>query len=73
MMTLDRALKVYKATYDWTNDRIMDLLGLGHSAYASRRKGQTEFTARELHILSEMLGKSMEEVYEMLPEINHRP
>lgn len=69
--TLERALKIYKATYDVTYDYFADLLDIRRDAFLKKRKGQSQFSAKELHELSEALGMSMDECYELLPPINH--
>jgi len=71
MTRLDTELNVYKARYQWTNERLCDVLGIKDTAFRSKRKGKVPFTAKELVKLAQVLGMSIEETYELLPEINH--
>ena len=71
MLQIDTELDVYKRRHSWTNEQLCDVLGIGDTAFRSKRKGRSPFSARELKIVADLLGVSMEEAYEMLPEINH--
>lgn len=71
MSAIDTELNVYKARFQWTNEHLCEVLDISDTAFRSKRKGRAPFTARELKRLSELLGKSMDEIYDMLPEINH--
>lgn len=73
---LDAELGAYKGRYGVNDQYVRDVLGrgdsaLGKDAYIRKRKGTVEFTARELKRLAEMLGMTLDQVYELLPEINH--
>lgn len=69
---LEHALRIYKATYDVTDAFFMDVIGIkSRSTWKYLRTGKREFSAKQLHQLSIALGIGMNELYEMLPAINH--
>lgn len=73
MSDLDTELRVYKARYKETNQFFCDLLGICEDALIKKRKGIRQFTVREAKILADTLGMTLDELYEILPDINHQP
>lgn len=73
---LDAELGAYKGRYAVSDSFFCDLLGKGgkplyKDTYTAKRKGEREFTFREVWALSNTLGISLDELGELLPEINH--
>ena len=73
---LDAEIGAYKGRYGVTNKYFCDLLGkngkpLNRESFLAKRKGQLEFTYREVKVLAKTLGLSIDEISELLPEINH--
>ena len=68
----ERALRVYKGTYDVNDTFFMDVIGIKSRTTWNRiRHGAVPLTVPQFRKLSDVLGMSMDELYEMLPDINH--
>ena len=69
---LERAIRIYKATYDVTDEFFLDVLGISsRTTWKNLRSGKREFSAKHMYQLSKVLAVPMEELYAMLPAINH--
>lgn len=73
---LDAEIGAYKGRYGVTNKFFYDLLGkdgkpLSKNSFLAKRRGDVEFTYREVKVLARTLGLSIDEISELLPEINH--
>ena len=74
--SLDAELGAYKGRYGLSNDFFLDVLGrddkpLGKNPFLAKRRGTQEFTFREVKVLADLLGMTLNEIDEILPEINH--
>ena len=71
---LERLMNDYKFVHNATNDFFCDVLGrdkpLDYRTFVRKRSGKSEFTAREAAILADLFGKSLADMYELLPAIN---
>ena len=73
---LDAELGAYKGRYGVNYQYFCDLLGkdgkpLYKDSLIAKRKGTKEFTVREAKVLADILRMSLDELYEILPDINH--
>lgn len=70
--TLERAIRIYKATYDVTDTFFLDVLGLAsRTTWKRLRTGKREFTVKQAFTLAETLGMDVVDLYRILPESNH--
>ena len=71
-MTLERTLRIYKATYDVTDTFFLDLLGpMTRTTWKRIRDGKSEMSLRQAASLAHALGMTIDELYELSPSINH--
>ncbi len=69
---LERAIRIYKATYDVNDEFFLDVLGIkSRTTWKNLRSGKREFSSKHLYQLSKLLAIPMDELYDMLPAINH--
>lgn len=68
---LDRALAHYFVDSGSTWNSVADYLGMTPKALRMKRSGSVAFTARETHLLAELLDRTMDEVYGLMPKQSH--
>ena len=69
---LERAVRIYKATYDVSDEFFLDVLDIkSRTTWKNLRSGKREFSAKQMYQLARVLNVSLDEVYDMLPAINH--
>ena len=59
-------LKGYRASKDLSQGKMAELLDLGKTAYRNKEKRITSFKLEEAYKLAEILGISLQEVYDAI-------
>lgn len=67
---LYRAVKAYAAETGTTLNAISKAVGCDYQVFNKRLNGTRKFSFGEAYRLSEILGISMEKLYQMAPEVN---
>ena len=62
-MSTTRIIKSLRELHDLTQEQIAQKLGISKQAYFKKENGITEFTISEAKNLSEIFGKSVEEIF----------
>lgn len=65
---LDKAIGHFIVDHGGTQQQFADMLGISDTAWRKKRMGKSRFYADECYLLAQALGKTMEEVYRLLPE-----
>lgn len=68
---LDEVTTIWCGRNGKTHQEVAEYLGMGRTTWQNKRLGRYRMSAEELWLLSDLLGKPMEYVYQMLPPINH--
>lgn len=68
----ERALRVYKGTYDVNDTFFMDVIGVRSRTTWNRiRRGEVPMTVSQFHRLADVLDMPLDDLFEILPEVNH--
>lgn len=66
---LEKALEHYKVDSGMTNDDIAEVLGVTRMTLWSKVRGETPINIKQAKVLADMLGITLEEFYELVPNI----
>ncbi len=67
-MSLQEMIGEYADEHCMTKDAIADKLGISRSSFFNKMRGSYDFSLSEAFALSRMLGITLDDLYELLPD-----